>query len=528
MFITRPRASFEDRSPYGDFWFEPISSRSLTGARVGADGALRLAAAYACVRILSESFAVLPFRLYRVRPGVRGRRLVTDHWLYRLFARRPNRFQSPFEFREMLQGHLALRGNAYCEIIDDGAGGVAELLPRHPDRVRVELLGNGSWRYLLREADGQQRALRRDQVWHLRGLSSDGIMGLSPVELQREALASGLSAQEYGNRFFANDAKPTGGWIGTPDNVNFADKATRDTYRESVQAAISGANRHKILVLDRGMKYNEVGMTNKDSQFLEARQFNRTEIAGMFRVPPHMIGDLSRSTFSNIEQQSIDFWQGTMLPWCERWESAIETQLLTAQDEDLDVDFDFRNLMRGDSDSRAKYIHALVLDGVLTRNEGRELEGYDPIEGLDEPLVPVNERELSEPDPNDDTASEAEDEADDDEESLAPGQPPAGDDEQAARLAYLAQATAERAARREAATLAPIVSKLPMDAAALDAWLEKHSAFLQQALAVPHDQVQGYLQARKRDAIHSDQDIELQLYQAALPRLVRLARGEQP
>lgn len=343
MFITRPRASFEDRSPFGDFWFEPISSRSLTGVRVGAEGALRLAAAYACVRILSESFAVLPFRLYRVTPGVRGRRLVTDHWLYRLFARRPNRFQSPFEFREMLQGHLALRGNAYCEIIEDGAGSIAELLPRHPDRVRVELLDNGSWRYLLREADGQHRPLRRDQVWHLRGLSSDGIMGMSPVELQREALASGLSAQEYGNRFFANDAKPTGGWIGTPENVNFADKATRDTYRESVQAAISGANRHKMLVLDRGMKYNEVGMSNKDSQFLEARMFNRTEIAGMFRVPPHMIGDLSRSTFSNIEQQSIDFWQGTMLPWCERWESAIETQLLTAQDEDLDVDFDFRN-----------------------------------------------------------------------------------------------------------------------------------------------------------------------------------------
>lgn len=531
MFITRPRASFEDRSPFGDFWFEPISSRSLTGVRVGAEGALRLAAAYACVRILSESFAVLPFRLYRVTPGVRGRRLVTDHWLYRLFARRPNRFQSPFEFREMLQGHLALRGNAYCQIIEDGAGGIAELLPRHPDRVRVELLDNGSWRYLLREADGQHRPLRRDQVWHLRGLSSDGIMGMSPVELQREALASGLSAQEYGNRFFANDAKPTGGWIGTPENVNFADKATRDTYRESVQAAISGANRHKMLVLDRGMKYNEVGMSNKDSQFLEARMFNRTEIAGMFRVPPHMIGDLSRSTFSNIEQQSIDFWQGTMLPWCERWESAIETQLLTAQDEDLDVDFNFRNLMRGDSATRAKYIHALVLDGVLTRNESRELEGYDPIEGLDEPLVPVNERELSDPDPN----GEVEIEPEDDDEPPARGNSSNDDEEQASRLAQLAQATAERAARREAATLAPILAELPLGTSPadvwtdkLDAWAEKHGTFLQQALAAPFDQVQAYMDARRRDEIHSDQDIELQLYQAALPRLVRLAQGEQP
>lgn len=462
MFVTRPRASFDDRSPYGDFWFEPVTGRSITGARVGAEGAMRLAAVYACVRILSESFAVLPFRLYRSAPGSRTRRMVTDHWLYRLFARRPNRYQGPFEFREMLQGHLALRGNAYCEIVDDGMGGVAELLPRHPDRVRIELLDNGSWRYVLRERNGEERTLRRDQVWHVRGLSSDGIMGLSPVELQREALATGLSAQEYGNRFFANDAKPTGGWIGTPDNVNFADKATRDTYRESVQAAISGANRHKILVLDRGMKYNEVGMTNRDSQFLEARAFNRSEIAGIFRVPPHMIGDLSRATFSNIEQQAIDFWQGTMLPWCERWESAIETQLLT-EDERLDVDFDFRNLMRGDSDSRAQYIHNLVLDGVLTRNEGRELEGYDPIEGLDEPLVPVNERELSEPDPNeaaDDQAEEA-DEAEDDEtdaEDTAAGELEARraqrQHQAQARLQAVLQAQAARLARRAAGALA--------------------------------------------------------------------------
>lgn len=518
MFVTRIRAS-EDRSPWGDFWFEPVTARSLTGQRVGADGAMRQAAVYACVRVLTESFAVLPFRLYRPRANGRGRQLVTDHWLYRLFARQPNRFQSPFEFRETLQGHLVLRGNAFCEILEDGRGGIAELVPRHPDRIRVEMLDNGSWRYLYHQRNGQEVALRRDQVWHLRGLSGDGILGLNPIELQREAIASGLSAQEYGNRFFANDAKPTGGWISTPDNVNFADKATRETFRESVQSAISGANRHKMLVLDRGMKYNEVGMTNKDSQFLEARQLNRTEIAGMFRVPPHMVGDLSKATFSNIEQQAIDFWQNSMLPWTERWESSIEAQLL--QDDGLDVEFDFRNLMRGDADSRGTYIHNLVLDGVLTRNEARELEGYDPLEGLDEPLVPVNEREISDPDPNGEAGTG---------ETLPDSTttPPDDNDEQATRLANLAHATAERAARREAATLAPILAKLPMDAEALDAWTEKHSAFLQQALAVPFDQVETYMKARGRDEIHSDHDIELQLYQAALPRLVRLAQGAQP
>jgi len=518
MFITRPRASGADRSPYGDFWFEPLSSRSSTGARVGAESAMRLAAVYSCVRVLTESFAVLPMRLYRPRVAGRGRELVTNHWLYNLFSRRPNRWQGPFEFREMLQGHLVLRGNAFCEIVEDGRGGVAELLPRHPDRVKVEMLDNGSWRYAYTPRSGATVYLRRDQVWHLRGLSADGLMGLNPIDLQRDAIAAGLSAQDYGNRFFANDAKPTGGWIKTPDNVNFSDKATRDTYRESVHAATSGANRHKILVLDRGMTYNEVGMSNRDSQFLEARGFTRTEIAGIFRVPPHMIGDLSRATFGNIEQQSIDFWQGTMLPWTERWESAIEHQLL--QDDSLDVEFDFRNLMRGDADSRAKYIHNLVLDGVLTRNEGRALEGYDPIEGLDEPLVPVNERELSDTDPHGESGPG---------EALpdATETPPSDGDEQASRLAQLASATAERAARREAAALAPLVTKQPADAAALQAWSDKHLDFLQQALGVPYDCAAAYWQARSADVIEAD-DAERSIYQAALPRLTRLAQGQTP
>lgn len=468
MFVSRIRAEGgDDRSPWGDFWFSPVDGMTSSGMRVGGDSAMRLTAVYACVRVLTESFAVLPFKLYRKRAGGRGRQLVADHWLYRLFARRPNRFQSPFEFREMLQGHLALRGNAYSAIIDDGTGGVAELLPRHPDRMSIELLDNDSWRFKYTPANGSAAIwYRRDQVWHLRGLSSDGIVGMSPIELEREAIAAGLSAQDYGNRFFANDAKPTGGWIGTPDGVNFADKATRETYRQSVADAISGANRHKMLVLDRGMKYNEVGPTNKDSQFLEFRNYNRSEIAGIFRVPPHMIGDLSRATFSNIEQQSIDFWQNTMLPWVKRWESCIEAHLL-AEGEELAVEFDFRQLMRGDATSRSQFLHNMVLDGIFTRNEGREEEGKDPIEGLDEPLVPMNMRTTSDPDAGAEGAE----------------QPPAdqgdkgsgADDAADARLAAIVQTNARRMARRVAAGKAPtpdvLASALAIAQPLAQAWL---------------------------------------------------------
>ena len=421
MFISRHRASMDDRSPWGDFWFSPVGGTSSAGVMVTADGAMRLGAVYSCVRVLAESFAVLPFKLYRPKVGG-GRTVVTDHWAYTLFTRRPNQFQNRFEFREMLQGHLTLRGNAYCEIVD-GAGGVAQLLPRHPDRIQIETVGEADWRYVYMDRTGTQRRIRRDQMWHIRGLSGDGIVGFSPIEVQRDTIGGGLAAQDYGNRFFMNDAKPSGGWIEYPGKI--ADKAQRATLGETIREAISGRNRHKILTLDQGMKYHEVGVSNKDSQFLESRGYTRSEIAGIFRVPPHMIGDLSRATFSNIEQQSIDFWQNTMLPWCERWEAAVESLIA---DDALEVEFDFRNLMRGDAASRAAYFHNGVLDGWLTRNEARELEGYDPIEGLDEPLVPVNERNLNDPDP--DGMDGASDAATDTPDSQTPadGQAPADPD----------------------------------------------------------------------------------------------------
>lgn len=394
MFASLFRSSGpNDRSPWGKFWFEPLGMRTSTGRRVTADSAMRLSAVYACVRVLTESFAILPFGLYTPKIGAPGRTKVKNHWLVRLFTKKPNRFQNPFEWREMLQGFLVLRGVAYCQIIPDGAGGISELLPLHPDRVKPEPLSNGSYRYVYTALDGLTKYFTRDEIWAIRGLSSDGITGMSPIELQREVIGGGLAAQDYGNRFWENDAKPTGGWIEYPGQMK--DVATRDKVKEQVGSATGGKNRHKTMVLDQGMKYHEVGLTNKDSQFLEARQFSRTEIAAIFRVPPHMIGDLSRATFSNIEQQSIDFWMGSMLPWTERWEAAIES--LLGEDSELEVEFDFRNLLRGDSAARAQYIHNLVLDGVLTRNEGRALEGYDPIEGLDEPLVPVNERGINDP-----------------------------------------------------------------------------------------------------------------------------------
>ncbi|MDN8038561.1 phage portal protein [Burkholderia vietnamiensis] len=390
MFISRIKADGGDRSPWGGFWFEPVSTRTTSGMRVSPDRALQLPVVFSCVRVLAESFAVLPMRMYRV--GADGKKTpVRKHWLIDLLCRRPNKWQTPFEWREMMQGHLALRGNAFNQIVADRRGNITDLVPLHPDRIKIELLSQSNdfdYRYRYTDRFGNETVFTREELWHIRGLSSDGILGMNPIELAREAVGLGLSAQEYGARFFQNDAKPGGGWIEFPGS--FKDKATRDTFRESFQAAQTGLNRGKIAVLEHGMKFHEIGLTNKDSQFLEARQYQVGDIARMFRIPPHLVGDLSKATFSNIEQQSLDFVIYTMTPWAERWESSIETNLLLSDDADIEVEFDFTGLLRGDQAARSMFYHNGILDGWMTRNQARESENMEPIDGLDEPLMPLN------------------------------------------------------------------------------------------------------------------------------------------
>lgn len=401
MFITRISASAgygdgsdSDRSPFGNWWFQPVGMRSAAGVRVTAESARALPAVWSAVKVLSESFAVMPFALYRVSYEANGkekRAKLRNHWLARLLAKRPNRWQSPFEFRLMLQGHLALRGNAYCQITVNGRGEIVELLPLHPDRMTAEQLASGDYRYRYVDQNGAAHYFTRGEIWHLRGLSDDGVMGLSPIACEREAIGEGLAMQAYSSRFFGNDARP-GGWIEYPGQ--FKDQATKQNWRDSWQKMQGGANRGKVAVLERGMKFHELGLNNADSQFIEGRGLKVADIARIFRVPPHMIGDLSRATFSNIEQQSIDFWTGTMLPYAELWESSIETFLLgqglPGAEDDLDAEFDMDRMMRGDAVARSTYYASRTQWGSMTPNEVRARENEEPLKWLDYTMRPVN------------------------------------------------------------------------------------------------------------------------------------------
>ncbi len=393
MFLTSKRATAgaadgEDRSVFGRFWFEPIGMRSSSGIRVDSKQAMRLAAVYSCIRVRAEAFAVLPFELYR-RKGGRRRELVTDHWLHKLLARQPNRFQTPFEWKEMMAGHLDLRGNAFNDIVANSRGEITELLPIHPDRVTIQLLDNGNYRYKLRRQDGGEEIRTRGEIWHIRGLSSDGIVGLNPIELARDVIGLGLSAQTFGNKFFANDARP-GGWIEQPPAVKFKDDEEKKKFSENWQRAYSGANRGKTAILENGMKYHQLELKNSDAQFIETRKHTRSEIAGIFRVPPHKIGDLERSTNNNIEHQALEFVTDAVAPMAERFESSITTFLLPEDDHDLEVEFNLANLVRGDMAARGNFYNRMFNLGAMSPNDIRVNEGQDEVEGGDQRFVPMN------------------------------------------------------------------------------------------------------------------------------------------
>lgn len=434
MFISKIRAS-DDRSPWGGFWFEPVTMRTMSGARVSADTAMQLSAVWRAVQLISGHFALLPMLLKK--PG--SMKPLPKHPLLALF-KKPNRWQNGFEWRQMLMGHLLLRGNAYNEIIDNSRGEILELIPRHPDRVKIEQLPNGEHRYRVTDPDGTERIVARGQMWHLRGLSSNGITGISVIECARESMGLSLSAQSYGARFFANDAKPAGGWIEVPGK--FADKTAKTNFREAVQDAQSAANRGKMMVLDNGMKYHEVGLTNEDAQFLETRKHQISEIARWFGVPPHKLADLERSTNNNIEHQALEYITDSLLIWTEIWEASIEDGLLF-DSEGLEVDFDFTRLTRGDSSARANFAQKAIMAGYLTRNEARAMERLEPLAGLDEPLRPLNMAE----------ESAAEDQAEDEEAAEPPAQEAKEDLEDgpadaSTRLHAMLQANAARLARR--------------------------------------------------------------------------------
>lgn len=365
-----------------DAGYSFLFGRTTSGKPVNERTAMQTTAVYACVRILAEAVASLPLHVYEYQDDG-GKKLVHDHPLYYLLHDEPNPEMTSFVFRETLMSHLLIWGNAYAQIIRDGAGRVLGLYPLLPDKMEVQRDDKGNIYYVYsRNSDenptfkeyGNIR-LKAEDVLHIPGLGFDGLIGYSPIAMAKNAVGMTLACEEYGASFFANGANP-GGVLEHPGVLKDPSKV-----RESWNSVYRGVNNaHKIAVLEEGMKYQQIGIPPEEAQFLETRKFQINEIARLYRIPPHMVGDLDKSSFSNIEQQSLEFVKYTLDPWVIRWEQSLQRSLLLPGEKGkyfikLNVD----GLLRGDYQSRMNGYAVGRQNGWFSANDIREMENMNPI-----------------------------------------------------------------------------------------------------------------------------------------------------
>ena len=339
-----------------------------------ADSALRHTNVYACVQAITDALASVTLNLYK-RDG-KTKQLATTHPLYRLLKYQPNPYLTRFDFIRMVFQDILLRGNHYSQIVRNGKGEVIGLYPLRADNMDVRLRQNGSVVYIYKTAN-KEYALLSSEVLHLKGLPDvTGLKGLNPIEYNRKAIELSKITEQFGINFFRNGANGSG--ILTHPKV-LSDKAFERLRKEFENAYAGLANSGKPLILEEGMKYERLSLSNEDSQFLDTRRFQKAEIAALFKVPLYMLGDMSKTTFNNMEQMSINFVQNTLLPHAVNFELAAYSKLLNEEEkQNYYIKFNLNSLMRGDFKTRTEGYRTLINIGAISPNEVRELEEFDP------------------------------------------------------------------------------------------------------------------------------------------------------
>ena len=376
LFKSRDKPTNSYDSPSYTYFF----GRSNAGKRVTDRTALQHIAVYACVRVLSEAIAQLPLHLYKYND--KGKERVPWHPLYFLLHDQPNPEMTSFVFRETLMSHLLIYGNAYAQIIRNGRGDALGLYPLMPDKMKVDRDEKNRLIYIYSRYDEANPNLKEqgdiifyaDEVLHIPGLGFDGLVGYSPIALAKNAIGISIACEDYGASFFGNNANPSGvlehpGVIKNPDKL-----------RDAWHRAYGGRNAHKVAVLEEGVKFTPISIPNNEAQFLETRKFQIEEIARMYRVPLHMIGDLDHATFSNVEHLSLDFVKYSLDPWIVRWEQGLQKALLSDSEKgQYFIKFNVDGLLRGDYASRMQGYSIGIQNGFLCPNDVRELEDMNLI-----------------------------------------------------------------------------------------------------------------------------------------------------
>lgn len=381
---TRDAVSVSDPAAGRLFGIVPTGS----GQTVTPDTAESLSAVYACVAAIAETIGSLPLIVYR-KTGDGGRERAPEQTLYPLLHDAPNGTQTALEFREMLTAWMLLRGNAYAEIIRDGAGRVAELRAIRPDRVTVLRLANGRMAYDVRDANGRMHRLLQEEVFHLKDRSDDGLVGKSRIQVARETLGLALAELQHGANTFSNGTRLSGALklAGTLNDEGLA------RLRQSWQSQYSGGqNAGRVAILENGMDFAPFSMTLEDAEWIAARQLSVQEIARLFRVPPVMIGDLSHANYSNSVEMNRWFVTHGLRRHLIAWEQAIAQQLLTADGRrQYFIEHNVEAVLRGDSLNRAQFYQSGIDAGWLLPSEARRLENLPVVAGIDacKPSPPV-------------------------------------------------------------------------------------------------------------------------------------------
>jgi len=372
---------------------------ATSGVFVNEDSAMRTSAVYACVRVISEAVASLPLNVYR-RDGD-GHALASEHPLYPILHNEPNSEMTSFIFRETLMNHLLIYGNAYAQIVRDKSWRVKALYPLLPDRIEVRRSENGEIYYTYwRNEDDKRRGdktgsivLAKEHVLHIPALGFNGLVGYSPIAMARNAIGLAIATEDYGAGFFANSANPSG-ILEHATKLNNQD-AIKTTWENLYRGS---SKNHGIAVLEEGLTFKTVSIPPDQAQFLETRKFQLNEIARIFRIPPHMIGDLEKSSFSNIEQMSLEFLLYTLDPWVSRLESSLYQSLLSPQEKpEYFIKFNVDGLLRGNYEARMKGYAVGRQNGWLSANDIRKLENMNALpaeRGGDKYLINGNMTEL--------------------------------------------------------------------------------------------------------------------------------------
>lgn len=367
---------------------------TASGTNVSSSTAIRNSTVYTCIKIIANHIAMLPIQTFFL--DKQGQRIRDKkHAVAKLIETRPNPYQTPFEFKQMMEAHRQLFGNAFAEIEWGRDGYPKALWPLNPKLTTVQKDSKGKiWITTTMPNGKEQIILSYDDVLHIKGLSINGLVGLNPIAAVREQIGVQVASQEYLGKFFSNGTV-TSGILKIPTQL---EKPAKEKVRAEWEKLTSGLdNAHRVAILDAGLDYQALGMNQADAQFIETQKFNKTEIAQIYNVPLHMLAELDRATFSNIEQQSLEFIRDTLTPLLVSWEQTIQYQMFSSSDltKGYYVKFNLNSMLRGDSQSRANYYKTMTDIGVYSINEVRELEDKDGIDGGDEHRVDLNHISLS-------------------------------------------------------------------------------------------------------------------------------------